>query len=329
LFAAGLVLVSHAFELGGFGNDGDRVGLGPLAVSVFFILSGFLVTRSLMGSRRISTFLRRRACRILPGYWVCLIVTAFAFGGVLWWHDHGSLGGFFSAPDGPVRYVQRNFLLFQRQKPLAGLLTDNPWPFTFNGSLWTLINEARCYLLLAALGALGLIRSRRAGVLIPLAAFWWIASMVSLPVHLGTLSLVFPLHDQRFAGHALAFTLGALAWVYAERIPMHRLGAAIACGILMVLLGTNTFSLFGTFPLAYAVLFVASTLPVRRLNTTTDISYGVYIYAYPVQQTLAAFGAHQTGIVPYFVAILLITGPLAWLSWRLVERPMMRLRYGH
>lgn len=332
LLAAGLVLVAHTVVLGGFGRDplgvvtGGQEGLGPLAVTVFFVLSGFLVTRSLIRSRRTSTFLRRRALRILPGYWACLVVTAFAFGGVLWWHDHGSLGGLLSAPDGPFRYIGRNWLVLQRQETLAGLLAHNPVRLGVNGSLWTLIDEVRCYVLLAVLGSVGLIRHRRAPVLLALAAFWSVASLVSIPIHLGPLSVALPVYNQLFARHCLAFTLGALAWVYAERIPLHRRGVAMASGLLLVLVATHTYEAFGMLPLAYVVLFVASVLPVRRLNTSTDISYGVYIYAFPVQQTLVAFGAHQAGIVPFFLMAVVITGALGWLSWKLVEQPMMRLR---
>ncbi|MDQ4069250.1 MAG: acyltransferase, partial [Actinomycetota bacterium] len=77
---------------------------------------------------------------------------------------------------------------------------------------------------------------------------------------------------------------------------------------------------------AYVLFYLAARLPFSFWDRFGDYSYGLYIYAFPVQQTLAAFGVPAAGIVPYVALAATITAILALLSWRLVEEPMMRLR---
>lgn len=328
LAAAVLVIVGHTYALGGFGEEplaalvGGRETFGGLAVTAFFVLSGFLVTRSVTNAPGTGRFLRRRALRILPGYWVCLIVTAFAFGGLLWWHAHGTLAGFVQQPEGPFRYIERNWLVLIRQWGMGGI-EGNPHSIGINGSLWTLVDEVRCYLVLAILASAGVIHRRRSPVLLAMVLFWWVASVKGIYLDTG---VWFPIGSHSLALHFLAFSLGAAAFVYADRIPVNRTAAAVASASMAVLLFTDAYFLFGMFPLAYLILYLGTTLPITRINTTTDISYGLYIYAFPVQQALAAFGVHRLGVLPYFGAAAAITGVLALLSWKLVERPMMRLR---
>ena len=329
LAAAGLVLISHTFTLGGFGIDplaewtGHQANLGNVAVMIFFVLSGFLVTRSLLRASSIRDFVRRRALRILPGYWVCLAVTALGLGAVLWWHDHGSIGGFVSTHHGPIDYLQRNWLILIRQPEIGGILVNSPFDPTLNGSLWTLIDEVRSYAILALLGWFGLVKHRCAPVLIGLAAFWWFASFTTLPFHTGEW---FPLDNPFMARNLLAFTLGALICVYGGRIPVTSGGALVAVALIICFNLTQTYLALGIFPLSYLVLYLAVKLPFRNVNSSDDISYGVYIYAFPVQQALSAFGVQHAGIVPYFIASTILTVLLASLSWRLVERPFMRRR---
>jgi peptidoglycan/LPS O-acetylase OafA/YrhL len=327
LAAAALVVISHTFPLGGLGTEPliavtGQETLGGIAVAAFFVLSGFLVTRSVVRSPGTGRFLRRRALRILPGYWVCLVVTAFGFGALFWWREYGTLSGFVGQPDGPFRYLERNWLVRIRQWDLDGL-GDLPHPNALNGSLWTLLDEVRCYVVLAGLAALGVIRKGRSPVLLAMTGFWWMATVVPVPFDTGPW---FQLKDRMLAVHALAFFLGALAYVYADRIPLSRGGAAVAAAALVVAFATHTYDLAGIFPLAYLVVFAAVEAPFTRVNTTTDISYGVYIYAFPVQQSLAAFGVASAGIIPFLALALTFTGVLALLSWKLVEKPMMRLR---
>ncbi len=78
--------------------------------------------------------------------------------------------------------------------------------------------------------------------------------------------------------------------------------------------------------MTYAFLWLAFALPFAGFDGKVDLSYGIYIYAFPVQQGFAMLGIHQTGFIPYFVSSLLLTGFLAFLSYRLIEAPCLRLK---
>jgi peptidoglycan/LPS O-acetylase OafA/YrhL len=117
-----------------------------------------------------------------------------------------------------------------------------------------------------------------------------------------------------------------LAYTYRDLIPLNRVAALGASLALVVTVATGTYAEFGLLAVAYLTLFLAVTLPATRINTTTDVSYGVYIYGFPAQQLLVAFGANRFGPAPFFILAASITLVLAWFSWRLVEKPAMRLR---
>src|ERR1700735_4762511 len=115
LFFAAIVVVSHAFALGGFGDDPlarwnhGYWDLGNLSVGGFFVLSGFLIARSAERVGNVRRYLRHRFLRIFPAFWACLIVVAFAIGPVVALREHVSLGGYLGTlTDPPWRYVVVN-----------------------------------------------------------------------------------------------------------------------------------------------------------------------------------------------------------------------------
>jgi peptidoglycan/LPS O-acetylase OafA/YrhL len=75
----------------------------------------------------------------------------------------------------------------------------------------------------------------------------------------------------------------------------------------------------------YFLIWLAIAIPLR-IGSTHDISYGVYIYAFPIQQTLAIVGWNRMGWFGYSLVSLALTLPLAWASWLLVERPVMSFK---
>ena len=68
-------------------------------------------------------------------------------------------------------------------------------------------------------------------------------------------------------------------------------------------------------------------LPVRSFDRRVDVSYGLYIYAFPVQQLLAMYGVTKYGFTPYFVCALAITLALAAASWFTIEKPSLSLKH--
>ena len=119
-------------------------------------MSGFLIAGSALRNG-FGRYLWQRFLRIFPGFWVCLVITAFFIGAIAWMttphpvpHACG-LGCYLKAPQGPFEYVYRNFLLLMQQSTISNTPSNGQW----NGSLWTLFYEFLCYLLLGGLALLG------------------------------------------------------------------------------------------------------------------------------------------------------------------------------
>jgi peptidoglycan/LPS O-acetylase OafA/YrhL len=308
------VVIGHVYPLGGLGTDpislvsGRQEQLNSIGLWGFFVLSGYLIASSSERSGTILRFMWHRVLRIFPGYWVCLTVTAFVFGSLMWTLEHGELSSFLSID--PLSYVISNAALYIRQPGLPGLLVDQPLAYYLNGSLWTLLPEFVCYIVLGIAGFLG-----------------WLRPRVALAVFVTLVVLAFFKSDQRTFTY---FAAGVAAYMWRDRLNLAdgRL-ALIASGWLLASVVLGLYWWLGIVPLAYLVLFAAARLPFRDVGRKFDLSYGVYIYAFPTQQLLGLAGVPTLGVAPYFVATLSVVLPLALASWVLVESPALRLKGFH
>lgn len=329
-------------NIGGNATHG-QIEFGALGVYGFFVLSGFLVTAS---ARRASVgrFLWHRALRIYPGLWACLLVSALVLGPLLYRHDHGGIAGYWTAPQGPLPYLVENWWGGLRQFGLSGLFAGTPYgrvvhASVVDGSLWTLASELCCYLGVAVLAFTGVLC--RAPRLVLVLAGWAYLVVVGDFVSQGTRWAVHGPHP-RFGPIpllglidltdsvplALMFCLGAAFQLYADRIPMHPL---LACAAGVLVLGTaflGGFLVLGLPAYAYLLLALACYLPAvtHRVGRRHDYSYGVYIYAFPVQQALSILGLPRYGVWLYLLTSVVTVLAIAMLSWHVVEKPAMRLK---
>jgi peptidoglycan/LPS O-acetylase OafA/YrhL len=333
LVFAGMVLFDHAFPLGGWNGGASPLqtwtsgteSFGGLAVLGFFVISGFLVTRSFVGSANGVSYVWKRFLRIFPGFWVCLIVTAVLIGPLAFVYEHGTLHGYVRGyVDSPVNYVTHNALLSMNQYGIDSLLGKNPFPHAFDGSLWTLIYEFKCYLGVLALGVFGVFRRGRLGVLALSVALWALQLQQSLEPKF--LKGVFVLGDPYMVRLAFIFSLGMLFYLYRDRVIVSRSLAVAALVMFIVSLKTPLYYGIGEVMWAYLCIWAAVRLPFHGADRYGDFSYGLYIYAFVVQQMLALYGITRWGFVPYVVLSLLGTMLLAAASWFAVERPCMRLK---
>ena len=129
----------------------------------FFVLSGFLITRSYETVSSVGRFIWHRFLRIFPAFWTCLVVTAFGLAPLAFAYQHGTLHHYFAEIPAPWSYVTSNFLLAIYQQRIGTVFAHVPSPFDTNLSLWTLSPEFFCYLCVAALGIVGVIRRARGG----------------------------------------------------------------------------------------------------------------------------------------------------------------------
>ena len=329
LVLASLVLVAHAYYISGagVGPHVDGENLGGWAVFGFFAVSGYLITAS-RWANPLGTYLVHRVARIFPAFLVCLVVMVVLFAPIGYLSVHGSLAGYLTAgPTTPANFVFSNSLLRINAYDIAGTPAEVPYPGAWNGSLWSLYYEFICYLVVAVLALSGWVRRSPWGL-----ALAWLLSVAG---HALWSPVVAPLFGGNEDLHLILkllplFLGGALVQVLRHRLPLHWAGAAVS--VLAVLGAIWLLDGWGaqlTAPLlAYLMIWVGSAVPCPRLIRRNDISYGVYIYAFPVQQLLVLTGIHERGMVLYDLAALACTVPLAIASWLLVERPVMRRARG-
>lgn len=318
LFAA-LVIVSHSWPVGGFGGDpklGD-LKLGEFSVAAFFAISGYLITASRMKHDLVPYF-RARVLRIFPGFWVCLILTAFVAAPIA----SAVRGGW--TIDSAVGYVVKNVTLLIRQWTVGDTLSGAPYPEAWNGPLWTLVYEFACYILIAALFAVPAFRNRWA-VLAIFAAF----TLASIARHSDAFPANEHLNNMLLGTY---FFAGATVFMFRDQVPASpwlMLGALVV-GTTSIAAGWG--SVVAPLAIAYACIWIAATFPrllVERINGgKTDISYGVYIYGWVVQQLVVLAGLHDYGVGVMVAASIVGTIPLALASWFLIEKPALRWKTG-
>jgi len=339
LVLALMVVVDHAFPLAGHGIDPfwrvskGQESLGGLAVNGFFALSGFLVVASGLRVRGVVRFLWHRVLRVFPGFLVCLAVTAFVAAPIAQWNERGTLRGLFSGTHGetPQHYLAANWHLRMNQYGIGGLLTHTPEARpgvapAFDGSLWTLEYEFRCYVLLAVLVFAAVLW--RARFVLPMITGVVAAAVVAQAGgHRAAVQALVPqLGNPDFARLLLFFLLGACAMLYGDRIPIDdRLGVVALAGVVWTL-RHGSWNTLGVPLYVYTVLWLGGRGPVARWADRYDLSYGVYVYGYVIQQLLADYGVERHGMALYIGASIVITMLVALLSWTVVERPAMRLK---
>jgi len=331
LFAT-LVILDHAFPLGGFNRGVDPMwgwtnsqeDIGGMAVFGFFVVSGFLVTQSFDNSGSVPRFFWKRFLRVFPGFWVCLLVTVVVFAPITYLQQFGGLGGYLSGPGGPLSYLYHDWYLQMTQYDVDGLLRHVPFPQAFDGSLWTLVYEAKCYVGVAILGSVGVFKRWRFAA-VGVSLLFWVAQLEGTlhPTRLGGLPLLGDIH---MAQLAFMFSLGMLLYLYRDRVLISNSLAVVAVVVFLVGMRTGLYEGIGEAAFAYLCFWLAVRLPFYRFDRFGDFSYGIYIYAFPVQQLAAVYGAQRWGLAAYVVLSLGGTLVFAIPSWFLIEKRSLSLK---
>ena len=316
--AALCVIVGHAFALTGRHDQSPALGgvyLEYLGVSVFFVISGYLITGSWERSRSVGQYVSSRALRIAPLLFLVILLSTFVLGPLV---TTLPTGDYLSSPQ-TWRYLINLVLL--PADGLPGVFDANPYPSVVNGSVWTLRAEVICYLVVLLLGLLP-----RIPQLIGFALFaaGSIALVLLAPVTISGSNV------SAAGGTWVFFAIAALVRLLVPRSALRPGIAAlvvvvwVAVAVAVPPLGIPLLWL----ALPYVVLSIglASTPGVRRAARFGDLSYGLYLWAFPVQQLVVLF----LGVLPLAVDIPLvavITAAFAFASWHLLEKRALQARF--
>ena len=327
IIAAYSVLVTHSFAVAiGKGNEPFRetlgMTIGTIAVDIFFVASGFLVTASLLRRQSTIEFIWARALRIYPALFVMLFLTV------------AGLGPFFTTVPlssyvtdwTPYKYFLKCFTLFAGvSQTLPGVFKSNPFKDFVNLPLWTLPRELKMYAILAftwlLLCVIPKYRAKIFKIAIVLSAL-----MIGLLFILSILGIT-GVDSRSFRLYFMFFT-GSAFYILKERIILsHVVFYAFLAALLLSMLNKHVFIITYQVTIAYLLFFVAYVPSgvIRAYNKLGDYSYGVYIYAFPVQQSVAALNP-GVSVLSMMIISSIVTLFFSVLSWHFIEKHALKLK---
>ena len=314
------VIVSHAFSIttGSIENEplmrSTGFTLGEHAVNGFFAVSGFLVTMS-FDRRGWRDYVVARALRIVPALVAATLVTALLLGPAL---TRLPLAQYLADP-ALWRFIALTPTTFKSATALPGLFSDNVFPYPM-GTVWTLKYEMLCYVGVFAAGLAGLMRQRIVALGLVAALFLTVIALDLLHPGAGKAT-------QTSLRLPFLFAAGGVLYLWSDKLPVSTIVAAALLAATWLAAGTPLYkALLFAFE-SYGVIWLALApgLSHPALEPHADLSYGTYLYGWPVQQTLVQLfpGAAALSLLPPAVAISLI---VAALSWYVVEKPALSLK---
>ncbi|CAM5464859.1 hypothetical protein TPAU25S_00208 [Tsukamurella paurometabola] len=222
----------------------------------------------------------------------------------------------------PLQYIWANIAIWMMQFDVGGTPADIPWSGAWDGSLWTLGWELLCYLGVLIAGVGGLLKSSRtrSWVIVGLFIASWFAVLLKTVTEVHW-TVAF---GSRFA---LMFMAGAAIYQFRHRIPCSYPYVLVAMVITVLSMWLPDYRLVGGITWAYVVLAVGVLVKVSWLRFERwDVSYGVYIYAFPIQQLLVIAGLASLPVLIFGIVATVPTLVVALISFLAVERPALRLK---
>jgi len=281
--------------------------LGSLAVKFFFFISGLCVCNSLMEGKNIRFFLISRFFRIIPAYFFVVIFSALLIGPVV---TNITLAEYFTNYQ-TYDYIISN-IMFNTKFSLPGVFEKNPFASGINGSLWTIVYEIGAYLGLLSLYMIGIYRSK-------LMAFF-ISIIIIIDLTQGhhfifTWRVANPEIDYLVA----SFVFGAILAIFKKEVDVD---AILIVGLLLLyyLLYKSKQSIFIFYSLIFLLMLLISIQPwFLKLRPRYDLSYGVYLWGFPIQQ-LIVYGFPDIGVYFNILISIIISIFVAWISWVFIEK---------
>jgi len=321
------VIITHSYQLIDFSQQDflssithGQLTFSHLGVCGFFTISGYLIVKSLIRSPSIAIYFKKRALRLFPGLLVVLILTviAGAFFTVF------SLSTYFSNIK-TYLYIPANLSLYRLQDQLPGVFLSNPLAGALNGSLWTLPYEFSCYCVLVLLFFFRNDHQKLKIFTVLAVGLFFITKLFFSDMVNAFDFVLSGKYMLEFGGY---FTMGSLLAVFNfNKVNYKKTIALISFLIITALIYFNQLD---KFTIIIIPIFIIS---IGLLNTPIisnvsqyfgDLSYGIYIYAFPIQQTLIYYGVQNSLMV--MVYTMLIAPVFAFASWHLIEKQFLKLK---
>ncbi len=279
----------------------------------FFVISGYLVTLSWRNQPRFFAFVGKRVLRIWPALIVVVVLCSLVVGGSF---TSLPIVGYFQQPS-TWTYLRNIWL--ETQFALPGVFTTHPLPNTVNGPLWTIPIEVGCYVVLAIAGLFGLLKSRKVWAALCVAYLVWFLSSMTIDLT-GSMH-----HAWEFPAY---FAFGSLIAAFHTQFLQHRWACTAVATIVAVAayaLGFKYSALLLFLPALLIAIGTLSTPVLSRAGRFGDVSYGVYLYAFPIQQSVYALWP-GLGFASSLALVTVLSLLAGWISWRCVEAPALRLK---
>lgn len=315
------VICVHS-DLTSYGASHQTIWEGPIRplvsaiLPMFFALSGFLVTGSLLRVRSMTEFVMLRVLRIVPALFVEVTVVAFLLGPLLTTvplREYFTDPKFLSYPLNIVGDIHYR---------LPGLFHTNPDPDMVNRQLWTIPSELRCYLVIVVLALVAMTRDWRR-----MAALLIVATIAFPIIDVMQRRDVWQFDTVPSKALILCFLGGVVLFLHRDRIRLNAAWFALSLAAAYILLLWHQTAYFACMPLAYLVTYVGmSRIPKTLITATGDYSYGLYLYGYPIQQVYSHIFPSYRVWWANIAFTLAFGGLFAALSWRLVESKVLDRR---
>lgn len=325
LLFASFVIITHSYALTGMSGENDWLGkltngqttFSYIGVMGFFSISGFLIFQSLTRSKNVIDYYWKRVLRIYPALLVVLLLTVllavipYPYGVHHYLHNPSVKS-----------YFLNNITLFRIQFSIDGLFQDTPVKGAINGSLWTIPYEFFFYIILSLLFLVK--KGLEKYVLLTVLMF-----LLNLYFYKDAKPWTFLYLDSKYIIElGVFFVSGSVLAAFEIQKFSHQKTLCVIALVLMILsFNYLTFSIFKFFSLPMLVILfgLSSTKYLSDIGEKIgDISYGVYIYGYPVQQTLMHY--FKFNALQLMICSLFITFILGFLSWHLVEKRALKLK---
>lgn len=290
-----------------------------VGVKLLFVVSGFLITKSYLSDPNFLRYMLKRCFRIFPALLGVVLLSIFLLGPCF---TSLPLRDYFSAA---ATWTYLRNLLFFPIYVLPGVFTENVYPHVINGALWTLPVEFTMYLLVPLFVLL--FRKKRLGVGMAAVGVLLLVVYLLRAAYFPELRLVLfgtnwpdalPLLPYFFMG-------SALSQVKQKRFFNLQLGMALLIALLSFSFPHAVFDLLALFVLPYCALsFALAEQPLfAGFLPKTDLTYGLYLYGFPVQQVLCRLLLpYSPPIALLFLLSVCIALPFALFSLFCIEKPM-------